>query len=662
MLESDVSGLCRHIAKEDPMSRSVLPVILLIGWLAVFALADGQPLEQTPVPLESSSPAVGVPDLVCPGATLIPPIETFMQIGASTSAQISGDGTTIFFMSSMSGVNQVYELFGSGWPYQLTAFVDGVDFYRASYTGSLIVVGTSAGGSEQSDLYLVSTDTYLVAPLKTATRVQHGSPVWSGDERYVYFRSNEETARDFYVYRIDVTTGAVEKIWEHAGWNEPLAVSADGAWLLVSHYDSNVNNDLYLVDLKVGGDVLLTQHQGDCTFEDARLTPDLKQVYFITNMNDDGIGRVARKPVPAGAIEFINPDSPWETEEMELSEDGKMLAWVENVEGYGSIRILDLVEGSTIGLDEMKGIATGLSLSNAHTMVFTFQSPSSPPDIWKYDIGEVDLDKLTHSTLAGIDQSLFVEPELIHYKSFDGLGIPAFLYVPSDWAGQQIPFIMDIHGGPEGQFRPTFNRHFQYLVLNGYGVFAPNVRGSSGYGREYIKLDDYKNRQNSIRDIYEGARWLADHGYAKLGKIGIKGGSYGGYATLAALVEYPDVFGAGLDDVGIANFVTFLTNTAPYRRALREAEYGPLTDQAFLLEISPITKVGNIKAPLLIVHGENDPRVPVGEARQMAQAIAAQGGVVDTLIFADEGHGASKLANRLVYYRKMVDFFDEYLK
>ena len=597
-----------------------------------------------------------------PEKPLIPPIETFMQIGTAGSPQISADGGAVLFVSAMSGVDQVYQILRSGWPYQLTAFVDGIDFYALSYTGRRVVVGASEGGSEQSNLYLLDTDTYLVTPLKQAVGVQHGSPVWSRDERYVYFRSNEETSKDFYIYRVDVATAAVDTVWKHPGWNEPVAVSGDGTWLLVSHAESNTNNDLYLVDVVVGGDVLLTSHTGDYTFEDGQLSPDVKYVYFVTNMNEDGIARVGRRTVTGGAIEFINGDAAWESEEMDLSEDGETLAWIENVEGYGVIRILDIASGDISDISDMKGVASGLSVSNAERLVFSFQSASEPADVWDYNLDEQDLDRLTRSTLAGVDASLFVEPELVHYKSFDGLGIPAFLYLPRGYDGRQIPFIIDIHGGPEGQFRPAFNRHLQYLVASGYGIFAPNIRGSSGYGRDYIKLDDYKLRKNAIRDIYEGARWLVDRGYAGFGKIGIKGGSYGGYATLAALVEYPEVFGAGLDDVGIANFVTFLTNTAPYRRALREAEYGPLTDQAFLLEISPLTRAENIRAPLLIVHGANDPRVPVSEARQIAAAIAARGGVVDTLIFADEGHGASKLSNRLIYYRRMVDFFDKYLR
>ncbi len=643
------------------MSKAIMYRVLIVATLGLSALLLPGPVGFPALVSAQSTPSDSL-DLERPDTLSIPPIETFMQIGSATSPQMAEDGSSIFFATSMSGVDQVYELLRSGWPYQLTAFVDGIDFFKVSYSGSKLVVGASAGGSEQSNLYLVDTDTYLVSTLKQAEMVQHGSPLWSPDERHVYFRSNEESAKDFYIYRIDVMTKTIERIWQHEGWNEPVAISADGTRLLVSHDRSNVDNDLYLLDLATRGETLLTKHEGDYLFLDAKLSPDLSYVYFVTNMNEDGMGRVAREALPGGKIEFINPESPWETEKMDLSDDGEHLAWVENVEGYGELYTLNLVDSTRTELGEMRGIVSAIDVSSAGTMVFAFENASAPSDVWKYDIEESDLEKLTHSTLAGIDQYLFVEPGLIHYKSFDQLGIPAFLYLPRDWAGGPIPFIMDIHGGPEGQFRPGFSRHFQYLILNGYGLLAPNVRGSSGYGREYIKLDDYKNRKDSIRDIYEGAKWLADNGYARFGEIGIKGGSYGGYATLAALVEYPDVFGAGLDDVGIANFVTFLKNTAPYRRALREAEYGPLTDEAFLLEISPLTHADRIKAPLLIVHGVNDPRVPIGEARQMADAIRARGGVVDTLIFADEGHGAGKLTNRLVYYRKMVEFFDKYLK
>ncbi len=593
---------------------------------------------------------------------VIPPIETFMQIGSCTNPQVSEDGNSIFFTTFMSGVDQVYRLLPSGWPYQLTVFKDGIDFYRISPSGRWIVVGASVGGSEQSNLYLIDSETGSLFTLKQGKDVQHGSPLWSRCEKYVYFRSNEENGRDFYIYRVNISKGVVEPIWKHSGWNSPAFAPPDTTTIIVSHYESNMNNDLYLLNLEDGSERLLTRHDGDYLFIYPRLSPEGDCLYLLTNLNEDGLMRVARMSLEDGKTEFINADSPWETEEMDLSPDGRFLGWVENVEGYGTLYILDLLTGEKTELTELKGIVSNIDFSATGVLVFTFSSASQPPDIWKYRISDSSLVKLTYSTFAGVDPSLFVEPQLIKYKSFDGLKIPAFLYLPPNWQGGPIPFVIHIHGGPESQFRPGFIRHFQYLALNGYGILAPNIRGSSGYGREYVKLDDYKKRKNAVRDVYEAAKWLVDNGYSEFGRIAVKGASYGGYMTLAALVEYPDVFGAGIESVGIANFVTFLKNTKPYRRAIREAEYGPLTDEKFLREISPITHASRIKAPLLIIHGENDPRVPVGEARQIAQKIKARGGVVETLIFPDEGHGVAKLSNRLVLYRRMVEFLDTYIK
>ena len=258
---------------------------------------------------------------------------------------------------------------------------------------------------------------------------------------------------------------------------------------------------------------------------------------------------------------------------------------------------------------------------------------------------------------------LFREPALVRIKSFDGLEIPCFLYLPPTYEeGKPVPFIVDAHGGPESQFTPGFIRNFQYLMLNGYGILAPNPRGSSGYGRDYLALDNYKKRKDSLKDYKACTEWLIERGYTKQGMIAIRGGSYGGYVALGMITEYPDLYSAAVDNVGIANFQTFLQNTAAYRRAIREAEYGPLTDPDFLHEISPIHKANLIKTPLFVVHGANDPRVPVGEARQILEAVAANGVAVDSLIFADEGHGSAKKENIIEEYRRQVEFFNTHLK
>jgi dipeptidyl aminopeptidase/acylaminoacyl peptidase len=349
-----------------------------------------------------------------------------------------------------------------------------------------------------------------------------------------------------------------------------------------------------------------------------------------------------------------------------MSTDFKTLAWTVNEDGWGRLHLWDIAGKRELPVPKLDGICSGLSLSDTGRLAFGFNSPLQTADIWTWDwpaSGEGgQLRQRTFSSYAGIDPQWFAPPELVHYESFDGTKIPAFLYLPSGARTGPIPFIVDVHGGPEGQFRPYFNRHFQYLLLNGYGVFAPNVRGSTGYGRAYTDADNYKKRLDSVKDLAWGAKYLISSGRAAAGKIGVKGASYGGYMTLAAMTEFPELFAAGIDEVGIANFETFFGGTAAYRRDLRASEYGPPSDSLFLRSISPIHKVDRIRGALLVVHGANDPRVPVGEARQIIRALRGRGSPVDSLIFPDEGHGVGKQPNRLVLYRKMVEFFDRYLK
>jgi len=241
--------------------------------------------------------------------------------------------------------------------------------------------------------------------------------------------------------------------------------------------------------------------------------------------------------------------------------------------------------------------------------------------------------------------------------------IPAFVYFPPTYKkGDKIPFLVQYHGGPESQYRPSFNRSFQYFLSRGFGVMAPNVRGSSGYGKAFIEADNYKNREKSVKDGIWAAKYLVDQGYTEKKKIAAWGGSYGGFMTMATITEAPDLFGAACNVVGVVNFKTFLEQTKDYRRALREAEYGPLTDLEFLKSISPIHKVDRIECPLMIAHGLNDPRVPVGEAMQIAVALKKRGRTVEELYFPDEGHGFAKEENRLLYFEQLALFFSKHLK
>lgn len=600
----------------------------------------------------------------------IPDIATFLQIGGATPAGVNWDDGTLYFRSSASGASQIYRLTDEGWPYQLTVFEDGIDYFILSHNGTMAIVGASVGGSEQSQLYLMDTRTGRVMQLTDFEDVQFGSVVWARDDLSIYYRSNEENGRDFFLYEMELATGDSRKIFGSAetvgGYNFILDLSQDGNKMIIGNFTSNVNNDLYLLDLTDGEHSKITDDDGDVYYGSPTLMPDNKTIWLTCNNNEDGIQRMARMQVGSPDLEWIDDgwiDPRWEIEGLGFSRDYKHMVASYNEHGYIRVKLREVETLKELPAPPLDGIITVGGSDKDGNLYFSFNGPTRAPDVWKWDPDTQELTQLTYSIYAGIDRDLFTEPRLIQYESFDGLEIPAFLYLPPDYVeGTPIPFIVDAHGGPEGQFQPYFQRNIQYLLLNGYGLMAPNPRGSSGYGREYLNLDNYKKRKNSLKDYKAGVDWLIENNYTRKGMIGIRGGSYGGYVVLGMITEYPDLFSAAVDDVGIANFVTFLKNTADYRRHLRESEYGPLSDSAFLHSISPIHKADEIETPLLVVHGENDPRVPVSEARQIIAAIEKKGGAVDSLIFPDEGHGASKRENIIAEYRKQVEFFGKHLQ
>lgn len=639
--------------------RSLIFVVLA-------ALLTGTAFAQT-VPQGVTEP----PSLLNKGK-YVPDIATFLNIGAWGPAGFTWDGKTVYVGSTASGAYQVYRITNEGWPYQLTAFEDGIDGFTLSYGGKMAIVSSSAGGDENSQLYLMDTKTGRLVQLTHRPDVQFGSVTWSRDDKSLYFRSNEENLRDFFIYRMDISSGDHVKVFGDSvktrGSNAISDLSLDGKKMIVSNWKSNANNDLYLVDLSTGKYEHITPHQGDIVYSNTTLLPDNKTVWLTCNDNKDGIARLATMTVGSRKpkIEWVTDgwlDSKWEVEGMGFSRDFKYQVAGTNEDGYMRLKMREFETKKELPNPPLDGILGGGNFDENGNCLISFSGPTRAPDVWKWNPNTKVLKQLTFSIYAGIDRSMFNEPQLVRYQSFDGLEIPAFLYLPPNYEkGQPVPFIIDAHGGPESQFQPDFIRNFQFLMLNGYGILAPNVRGSSGYGRDYMNLDNYKNRKNSLKDYKAAVDWLIANGYAKPGQIGIRGGSYGGYVVLGMITEYPDLFNAAIDVVGIANFQTFLQNTASYRRALREAEYGPLTDPDFLKEISPIHKSNVIKTPLLVVHGANDPRVPVDEARQILAAVAQNGTTVDSLIFADEGHGSGKRVNTIKEYRKHVEFFDRFLK
>ncbi|MEZ5359171.1 MAG: S9 family peptidase [Candidatus Zixiibacteriota bacterium] len=591
----------------------------------------------------------------------IPDIETFMQIGYADSPEITPDGKTVFFVSHMTGVTQIFRL-DNGWPYQLTMFSEGIDWYTLSNSGDLAIVGADDGGSENAQMFLLDMHTGRVKQLTAQSNARFGSVFWSNDDKTIYFYSNMENLKDFKLYKMDVPTATITKMVDTEGYCGWAAKSLDETKMVYYQLNSNVDLNLYLYDMATKEVELLTEHEGEILYDNTFFSADGKMLYMTCNDNAKGMNWLATLDLATKEIKFLNENAQWDVEGVNMTDDREVMGWTENEDGYSRLHLRDMVNGRDLPLPKLDGMVGSPVFSQTSRILFSFNDPTQTFDVWSWDWNSQKLEQLTHSTYAGIDRTMFQQPTLVHYKSFDGLEIPAFLYLPPNYKeGQPVPFILQMHGGPEGQSRPDFARHYQYLMLKGFGILAPNVRGSEGYGKEYTAMDNYKNRLSSVKDMKAGADWLIEQGYSKQGMLGVKGGSYGGYMAMAAITEYPGFFSAALNDVGIVNFVSFLEKTADYRRYLREAEYGPLTDKPFLESISPINKADLITTPLMIVHGENDPRVPVGEARQIIRALEKRGISVTALIFPDEGHGVSKRANSLVMYRTMADFFQKHL-
>ena len=582
----------------------------------------------------------------------------YLKIRAAYGATWSPDGCRIAFLTDITGVPQAWEVpAGGGWPEQLTFHDERVMGVRYSPTENKLIYSMDAGGNERSQLFLLEGPAGEERDLTQAPDAIHYFGGFAPDGGRIAYTATRRNGTDFdvYVQELGSPDGEPKMVWETVGYHTIADWAPDGSFLVVSRHRSNLDNDLYRLDLWSGETTLLTPHEGDARFLRARVTPDGTGIFLATDRDGDFV-RLGRLDLSTLEIENLTPDD-WDVEEAELSENGRWLAVSRNVEGYSDFMLFNGRGRRVPGPEMPSGILGGFSFSpDGSRLAFTFTGPDRNPDVWTVGLPDGEPKRLTRSSTVGIPPSTFRRPEVVRYPTFDGREIPALFHEP-DVA--YAPVIVNVHGGPESQSRPLFAAVTQYLLGRGYAVFAPNVRGSTGYGKAYTHLDDVRLRIDSVKDLAYAAQWLRGRGHQA---IAVMGGSYGGFMVLAALTEYPDLWTAGVDIVGIANLVTFLENTGSYRRALREPEYGSLErDREFLESISPIHKAEKIAAPLMVIHGKNDPRVPVGEAEQIVEKVRENGGAVEYLLYEDEGHGLAKLKNRLDAYPKIAAFLDQYL-
>lgn len=591
----------------------------------------------------------------------------YLQVRGAYSPSFNPDGARLAFLTDITGLPQAWAIDGAErWPEQLTFYDEPIGAIAYSPVRDELVFGMDAGGNERQQLFLLSDRGAEVRPLTDEPNAIHSRSSWAPDGTSIAYTANRRHPAHFDIYIQDVDEREGICVFEGEGTYAVSDWSPDGERLLVTQIHSNWDHDLYVLDAASAHLEHLTPQGGPARFLRARWAPD-GHIYLLTDAHREFLAPAVLDP-GTKRIELLD-DTQWDAEELALSADGHRLAYALNVDGVSELTILDLVTRERARVEGLPPGVVGAPAdleplvfsSDGERLAFSYTGARHNPDIWVFEVASGKLLRYTRSSLAGIPRDSLVEPQLVRYRSFDGVEVPAYLFLPAG-APRNLPVVVYVHGGPESQFRPTFNPVIQYLTRRGYAVFAPNVRGSTGYGKTYMHLDDVEKRMDAVADLKHGAEWLISSGYADVERLAVMGGSYGGFMVLAALVTYPELWAAGVDLVGIANFVTFLENTGPWRRRLREAEYGSLErDRAYLEGISPIHKIARIRAPLMVIHGANDPRVPIGEAEQIIERLEAQGQSVEFLRFEDEGHGIVKLENKLEAYPAIEEFLARYL-
>jgi dipeptidyl aminopeptidase/acylaminoacyl peptidase len=619
-------------------------------------------------------------------ASTAPSISQFLKIRTPGAPALLPDGS-LLAIDRPDGIPQLYR-YAPGTqagregaaPVKLTSFPDGLARFALSPDRKSVLLMHAMGGNENTQLSLLDPTAAPGAPLKPVLanpKVQAELNLWTLDGATIVYSANADSPNDFYLYRYDIPTGTTTKVLGKEGSWGADDISRDGKRMIVSHFISASDVQVFELDLASGALTDLTIRPpggGTAACGAVGYMPDEKRVLIQSDIRDgrqtlyieDLKTKKITEPIPALAKSELDGAA--------IENHRELLAVVSNEDGYGVIHVYSLpdfkplppptAEKGVLGTSYFRDRSLVWSMSNARTpglaYVTTYAKAAKTPETHQ----------ITWAADQGIDIASFPLPELVTYKAADGLEIHAFLSLPPGYTkGTPIPFIVEYHGGPEGQHRPAFNSTGQYYLSRGYGIIRPNVRGSTGYGRAFQMMDDYKKRWDSVRDGVDAAEWLVRSGYAEPGRIATNGGSYGGFMSVACIVEDQQrvdrgerkqrLFGACIDVVGPVNLQTFLEKTSGYRRKLREVEYGPLTDPEFLASVSSIHKVDKMNVPFFIGHGFNDPRVPVEEAMQLAAALKERGMSPRLFVAPDEGHGFVKLDNRIYFNERAASFLDE---
>ena len=532
--------------------------------------------------------------------------------------------------------------------------------------GKWLAFSLAPGGGMNQQVYLVRPDGTEMRRLTDGGKDNNWLGGWNdaGDRLIIGSSRRQPQSVDAWFY--DMRAGEMKLVAENPGVGVATDLSRDGKRAMLWRMESRSSDDLFLRDLASGEEHLLTRHDGPGNNGGGLFSPGGNTIWLTSDQGRDRVafGRVELDDGEPGPIEFLVARDNADVSGFVLSRDGKVAALLWNAAGRAELELVDLATMKRRPVDDLPGeIVGGLTFSrDGKSLAMNVSGATSPNDIWVLDVEKTRFRQVTHAPHAGVNLDALVRPELLTYAAHDGLGLSGWLYRPRG-VEEPAPYVLSFHGGPEGQARPSFRSDYQALLARGIGVFAPNVRGSSGFGKRFVNLDNGKLRYDGIHDIESTVEFLLREGIADAKRIGIMGGSYGGYMTMAGLAWYPELFAAGANLFGVVNFETFFAQTEPWMAAISTIEYGdPETQAELLRDLSPIHKVDRVRAPTIVLHGANDTNVPVVEAEQVVESMKARNVPVEYVLFEDEGHGFSKTKNRITSTVSIVKWFERYLK
>ena len=594
-------------------------------------------------------------------------IEQFYKNNSIIGGAFSDDENKLLVSSNESGIFNVYEIdIASGEKTQKT-FSEKESFFAIDYLPKTnqILYSADKGGDELNHIYLMNEDG-TTTDLTPGEKEKARFAGWSKDKKSMYFTSNKRTPKFFDFYKMNIDSRESEMLYQNDNGINISSMSEDEDWFAFRQTITTSENKLFLKNRINNSIIELSEESG--SYSASGFSKDNKDFYYITDVNKE-FTYLVRYKIETGEKEVLF-ESNWDVMYSYLSENEKYRVTAINEDGKNTLLIRDIINNSDVYFPKIPdGDIKGASFSESENKIrLTIGTSKSPNNIYVYDLNSKELKKLTETLNPEINANDLVSAEVVRYPSFDGLEIPAIYYKPLHATERnKVPALVWVHGGPGGQSRTGYFSLIQYLVNHGYAILAVNNRGSSGYGKTFYKMDDLNHGDKDLKDCIWGKKWLQAQDYINARNIGIIGGSYGGYMTMAAMTFTPDEFKVGVNIFGVTNWLRTLKSIPPYWESVRNALYkemgDPTTaDSVRLYEISPVFHAHKVKNPVMVLQGANDPRVLKVESDEIVAGIAANGITVEYVVFDDEGHGFRKKENEIEGYGKILSFLDTHLK